>query len=53
MRVFCGVMSPNRLLTAANTAASRRMRMERVKYAACRGDLPRWRVTAEPPASQR
>ena len=40
-------MSPNRLLTLANTAASRRMRSERVKNAAWRGDLPRWRATPD------
>ena len=46
--MVCGVMSPNRLLTLANTAASRRMRSERVKNAAWRGDLPRCRATAAP-----
>jgi hypothetical protein len=48
-----GVMSPNRLLTLANTADSRRMRSDRVKNAAWRGDLPRWRATLAPPASYR
>jgi len=47
------VISPNRLLTLAKTAASRRMRRLRVKNAACRGDLPRWRATPVPPASYR
>ena len=36
-----------------SSAESRRMRVERVKNAACRGDLPRWRGTPLPPASYR
>jgi len=53
IEIVCGVMRPNRLLTLAKTAASRRMRSDRVKYAAWRGDLPRWRATPEPSDSYR